>query len=271
MPNFIANEVLQELAGDEQKLDSYCLRLAYPQIEFLERRADGSQWLIMADGSQVPYSLQPTDSRQMADDLPVAEAMADVYYLEPSRPDLAPGDAPGRKRSRFLLEALYGKNAAEVKKGLVATKFRGRNIALSSSAARAFANAKPKLEELLAKNPALAPWLVPGGGFNWRKISGENCLSPHSYGIAVDLGVKMAPYWRWAKINPHPKQKTYPAEIVRIMEDHGFIWGGKWHEYDLMHFEYRPELICKARVKALLDNLGRLHSLPESLEGVRKR
>ena len=47
---------------------------------------------------------------------------------------------------------------------------------------------------------------------------------------------------------PHPLQKTYPAAIVKAFEDEGFIWGGKWHEYDLMHFEYRPELICKARI-----------------------
>ncbi len=34
-----------------------------------------------------------------------------------------------------------------------------------------------------------------------------------------------------------------PMEIVRIFEKHGFIWGGKWHHYDTMHFEYRPELL----------------------------
>ena len=35
---------------------------------------------------------------------------------------------------------------------------------------------------------------------------------------------------------------------MAAFENEGFIWGGKWHEYDLMHFEYRPEIICKARV-----------------------
>jgi hypothetical protein len=37
-------------------------------------------------------------------------------------------------------------------------------------------------------------------------------------------------------------------EIVRIFENHGFIWGGKWYHYDAMHFEFRPELVgprCK--------------------------
>jgi hypothetical protein len=32
------------------------------------------------------------------------------------------------------------------------------------------------------------------------------------------------------------------------MERFGFIWGGKWHHFDGMHFEYRPELILYARL-----------------------
>ena len=40
----------------------------------------------------------------------------------------------------------------------------------------------------------------------------------------------------------------YPQEIVEIFEKHGFIWGGKWSHFDLMHFEYRPELLQKWRL-----------------------
>ncbi len=40
----------------------------------------------------------------------------------------------------------------------------------------------------------------------------------------------------------------YPKEIVEVFEKHGFIWGGKWSHYDLMHFEYRPELLQKWRL-----------------------
>jgi len=47
---------------------------------------------------------------------------------------------------------------------------------------------------------------------------------------------------------PHPMQYTYPSAVVAAMEEQGFIWGGKWREYELMHFEYRPELIYKARI-----------------------
>ena len=43
-------------------------------------------------------------------------------------------------------------------------------------------------------------------------------------------------------------QTAYPREIVAAFEAQGFIWGGKWYHYDIMHFEYRPELLAKARL-----------------------
>jgi hypothetical protein len=41
--------------------------------------------------------------------------------------------------------------------------------------------------------------------------------------------------------------KVYPKEIVRIFEKNNFVWGGKWVHFDMMHFEYRPEIILKAK------------------------
>jgi hypothetical protein len=40
-------------------------------------------------------------------------------------------------------------------------------------------------------------------------------------------------------------RNNYPQEIVELFEKHGFIWGGKWSHFDLMHFEYRPEMLKK--------------------------
>jgi len=34
---------------------------------------------------------------------------------------------------------------------------------------------------------------------------------------------------------------------VEIFENNNFIWGGKWSHFDILHFEYRPEIILKAR------------------------
>jgi len=92
-----------------------------------------------------------------------------------------------------------------------------------------------------------------GGSFNWRVISGTQRLSAHSYGIAVDFNTNLGGYWKWSgeqegAVGVYNNQ--YPEILVRHMERFGFIWGGKWHHYDGMHFEYRPELIIYARLHA---------------------
>ena len=62
--------------------------------------------------------------------------------------------------------------------------------------------------------------------------------------IAIDIATKHAHYWRWpGKAGRAQWRNEIPMEIVRVFERHGFIWGGRWHHYDTMHFEYRPELM----------------------------
>ncbi len=117
------------------------------------------------------------------------------------------------------------------------------------------------------------------GGFNLRYISGTNRLSAHSWGIAIDFTLKRASenlnfndsYWKWvsrciAPLRcPEPRTRGsvearnqasekelevlivedrfdhFPEEVVRVFAEEGFIWGGHWHHFDTMHFEYRPE------------------------------
>ena len=65
--------------------------------------------------------------------------------------------------------------------------------------------------------------------------------------------VAVSDYWLWQKPGPDgllvPKNRM-PMEVVEAFERHGFIWGGRWHHYDTMHFEYRPELLLGARASA---------------------
>ncbi len=71
----------------------------------------------------------------------------------------------------------------------------------------------------------------------------------HAYGAAIDINTKYANYWRWALGDrDRPRWRNHiPIQIVRIFENHGFIWGGYWYHYDTMHFEYRPELLSSKR------------------------
>lgn len=230
----------------EDAINFYCLKQAYHNIQALETDNDGRKWLRLDNGEKILYASKRPESSGLAQD--VLQSMRERYPLEPERladPQLV---SPGRKRPYQLFEKLYGATQSQVKKRLLKNIFMGKTVSLSEKASIAFGNAARELEALLNKDPALTKYLIPEGGFFWRKIAGEDVLSAHSYGIAVDLGVNAAPYWRWSSKMPHPLQQTYPESIVRIMEKHGFIWGGKWRQYDLMHFEYRPELICKSRM-----------------------
>lgn len=242
---------------DTGRVDLYCLRRAYPQITGMIANTQG-QWLVFADGRRVLYAAavgpeasggQKTSGGQESEwVVSVRVSMAEPYPLEPERPETPLGVSPGRRRSYDLLQTLYGASPKAVGSHLVQARLLGQHLHLSPAAAQAMNRADAVLALQAAYEPRLKTLLKMDGGFAWRRIAGENRLSPHAFGIAFDISPGVATYWRWSKLRPHPLQKSYPASIVAAFENEGFIWGGKWHEYDLMHFEYRPEIICKARV-----------------------
>ena len=247
---------------DAAQVDFYCLRRAYPQITGMTTDAQG-QWLVFNDGRRVLYgaapgAVPPAGSHESEWVVSVRTSMAEPYPLEPQRPDTPLGVSPGRRRSYDLLQALYGSTPKAVGGHLVQARLLGQHLHLSPAAAQAMNRANAHLAPQAAQDPRLKTLLKMDGGFAWRRIAGENRLSPHAFGIAT--------YWRWSKLRPHPLQQSYPSAIVEAFENEGFIWGGKWHEYDLMHFEYRPEIICKARVWQGLEPLPKQDIQQESVQ-----
>jgi D-alanyl-D-alanine carboxypeptidase len=81
------------------------------------------------------------------------------------------------------------------------------------------------------------------GTYNCRAVADTGAVSPHSYGIAIDLNLHFSDYWYWRRSGVIGYRNRMPIEIVNIFEKHGFVWGGKWYHFDTMHFEYRPELL----------------------------
>ncbi|MBQ9451971.1 MAG: M15 family metallopeptidase [Desulfovibrio sp.] len=232
------------------RIDWRCLQLSYPQISHMVSDCDGL-WLVLHDGRRVRYAAAGKVRHAWVEDpwvVDVRSSMADAYPLEPERPDTPLGISPGRRRSYDLLQYFYGESPAAVKGQLQKVSLLGQHLWLAAPAAEAMRRASATLAALVATRPGLRRFLKMDGGFNWRRIAGERRLSPHAFGIAFDISATVAPYWRWSRLQPHPMQKKYPSDIVQAFENEGFIWGGKWHEYDLMHFEYRPEIICKARI-----------------------
>ncbi len=104
-------------------------------------------------------------------------------------------------------------------------------------------------QELDGLPDAFTEYLVPSAGtYNCRSVACSSVRSMHGFGAAIDLNVKKSDYWHWSKDPRNPIWKNQiPVEIVRVVEKHGFIWGGYWYHFDTMHFEYRPELLPKVR------------------------
>jgi hypothetical protein len=170
------------------------------------------------------------------------------YPAESYNPPKADED-PGRIRNEGFFKKMYGATKKEVGMNLGTVTWLKKTLKQKiqfSKVNDAHLQLQKVSDELDLLPDSLKKYLAPlAGTFNWRTVEGTKRLSPHSFGIAIDLNVKFSDYWLWQskKNTPLKYRNRMPAAIVKIFEKHGFIWGGKWHHYDTMHFEYRPELL----------------------------
>ena len=236
--------------ASDLELDFSCLDEAYPGFfAGHETDPDGTVWLRTRTGERLLYDDgKPKTHAEALANGDIEDSMRQPYPLEPLRPDLGTDEEAGRIRSYPLLRALYGNNRKTVERRLVRTPLYHTRLKVAPE----LVSPIREIHVALSQTPdaGLAPYFSTIYSQTWRLVSGTNTLSTHSFGIAVDLTPKLGPYWRWSKGDSHPAQKTYPSRIVQLFEDNGFVWGGKWRHFDLMHFEYRPEIILKARKRA---------------------
>jgi hypothetical protein len=222
---------------------------AYP--DFLDK-IEGNA-LVWKDGSRMPID----DGRgeksfdALLDAPDIKDMFVMTYPMGASGTPPADNADPGRIRYMPLFEKMYGDcrrqdvmaNAVDVV--WLPTKY-GKKLKFSkiNGAAAALQAASNELDAL---PDALIAYLKPSAGtYNCRVIAGTNRLSAHGLGVAIDISTAHAHYWRSARPDAsrrYPYHNEIPWEIVKIFENHGFIWGGKWYHYDTMHFEYRPEIL----------------------------
>jgi hypothetical protein len=62
----------------------------------------------------------------------------------------------------------------------------------------------------------------------------SNPLSVHSWAAAIDLNA------RW---NGYGAKPTINMDVVRVFEEYGFTWGGRWTVPDGMHFQFTDPLL----------------------------
>jgi hypothetical protein len=234
------------------KRDLLVMLLAYPDdVTGAEVKTD-QLFLVMKSGNRLLYDDQRAKNEaDLFSGADIQDTLAIKYPLQETSGLMAAGIDPGRMRSYPLLDELYGSKKAEVAGFLTRISFGSRHVLFNrnAGAAAALEKAAGEAGRLASLMPVAAGYLYPDSGtFNYRLIAGTKRLSPHAYGIAIDLNSSRGGYWRWTDKQSGARQiKAYPKEIVRIFEANGFIWGGKWAHFDLFHFEYRPELILKAR------------------------
>lgn len=227
------------------------LSAAYPMLTIV------SGDVRVPDGTVVPLGVdRGLAARERIAAPTVVEQFTDVYPLgfdlDARR---TPWFDPGRARNDAFFRALYFSSRETAAATMTEVTYRGTSAPVPfvvTTKHCVAAQLSAALGEIEAMGPEMARYFRRvGGGFNWRNIAGTTRLSAHSFGIAVDFDTELGGYWRWsgrAEGAAGDYVNRYPEELVLAMERRGFIWGGKWHHFDGMHFEYRPELILFSRL-----------------------
>lgn len=237
------------------RLDLLAILLAYPtSCADVQMSPDNRVVLVMRDGIRIVYDdgKKKTFEQKLKD--PDLEDMLSQIYDPGTVARAVPVDFdPGRFRVDTFFRTVYGADKTKVKANLTPVDFLGTRVWFNKrdGAAQALQRVAMELRQLVKETPDLSNYILPiGGSFSYRLVKGTERLSPHSYGIAIDLNPRKGAYWRWGKRPPNllDLRIQYPCRIVSVFEKHGFIWGGKWYHYDLMHLEYRPELLLKSRL-----------------------
>jgi D-alanyl-D-alanine carboxypeptidase len=145
---------------------------------------------------------------------------------------------PGQLKIRFGEPAVglpYGSDWIRVSPGFLRRYIVRRRVPILGTVTchRAMV---PRLRAALGElaDRGLSGLVDPGdyaGCYAPRRIQPRGQLSLHAWGLAVDLN---------ASRNPFRGRSHQDRRLVRIMEKHGFTWGGRWPTRpDPMHFEYR--------------------------------
>lgn len=234
------------------KQDLLCLMMAYPEhiadVEQLEDRV----YVIMKSGRKILYDDRKTKGKETKIAYPdLQDMMEQIYPIEPIKKPMDINYDPGRARVYSLLNEVYGESRQQIERSLTNVKTRSGTFQFNKNnkASEALKNAMDELASAAEKRKDIRACVYPcNGTYNYRVISGTNRLSPHSYGIAIDLARDKRDYWQWASREEGQRRlSSYPYEIVKLFEKNNFIWGGKWGHFDILHFEYRPEILIKAR------------------------
>ncbi len=233
------------------KQDILSLMMAYPDyILDVVKEESGSVYVVMKSGKKILYDdkREKNFEEKMANP-DIQDMMEQIYPLSSISKLMDKNFDPGRCRIYPLLKEVYGESQERVQSNLKNIVYTNYQFNGNNKAAESLRLVMEELIPMANGNNTIGACVYPmSGTFNYRYIAGTNRLSPHAFGIAIDLARDSRDYWKWASAEEGEKRiASYPKEIVEIFEKNNFIWGGKWRHFDILHFEYRPEIIIKAR------------------------
>jgi hypothetical protein len=253
IPEDAATDAASDAVPDAA-LDAAILAAAYPGVvRGLALDPGGGTVVVLSSGERLAYATGNKTPAQALEEPDIRDMLEQVYPLGGQGLDPAPGFDPGRRRVNALFLALYGRDEKAVAAHLSPVPFLGRTVLFHSGhgAGKALNRVAERLNPRVREHPDWRRTLFPlAGTFAWRTIAGTDRLSMHALAVALDLRADL-PYWRtYRGMDIGARRRVIPAEVVEAFEAEGFVWGGKWAAFDLMHFEYRPELLLKSRILA---------------------
>jgi hypothetical protein len=221
-------------------------------------------WFYYADGRLLPESLRarnaefsPQPFYRYAAELPEWKTPSNEEvsrYVEMAK-NRSSRTRPSRTY-HFYDELWNIHDRAEAWNQVKTLRFLGKEVLVHHAILEPLALVEQKINAAALRDTEVANWknnIASVTGWNWRNIADNAARSNHSYGIAIDILPKTysgETYWLWAvqkKLDwwniPYSKRYHPPLAVIKIFEEYGFIWGGKWTVYDTMHFEYRPEIL----------------------------
>ncbi len=150
----------------------------------------------------------------------------------------APGFNPGKAYNLALLKALYGLNPDAVYKSCVQVNFLGKELLFNRrhDAAAALSRVSSRLSAWLSAHPKDRRYF----NGNLQTLDEENG-GPAAFGVGIRLVDAELPVRERMPSDKEIKRcrRDFPQGIVDAFEAEGFIWGGKWDDYDFAYFEYQ--------------------------------
>jgi hypothetical protein len=247
------------------------LAAAYPnQIERVEFRNNDwavllrGAWYFYAEGKILPQNLlasaanySPSPFYNYQAELPVwrtptAEEAERYRTMSNNR-----SRNPLRRSPHFFDDLWRARNQNEAYDRVKTIRFLGHSVTVHHLILENLSLVEETIIAISKNDSQVRTWMNNISsleGWSWRNIADTQSRSYHSYGLAVDVLPKSyggkETYWLWAsnrKIDwwniSYNERFHPPAAVIKAFEKYGFIWGGKWLDFDTMHFEYRPEIL----------------------------